>query len=201
MNTTADTAQSDVLHAFSIEPNRDANTLEVYLKKYPQFREALIDLSIDLLSAPKLDGQSREGVPSESARHAWSKFQSLLSSTDPASPTSNSAPNPLLNLDDQRFREVANELNVTRLFLTRLRDRGIQVSTLPEQLVTQVAQLVGVGVDTLKTALHAPPSMTIGHRFKAKGKPGTGKQMTFEEAIDNSRLTDEQKSRLRAMQG
>jgi len=201
MKTTPDIAEKDVLHAFSIEPNPDSDTLAVYLKRYPQFREALIDLSIELLTAPKLDEKPPEIAPSDNAHHAWSTFQSLLSPTDPASATKNAVANPLLNLGDRRFRELAKELNVTRLFLTRLRDCVIQTSTLPERLIVQIAQLVGVGVDTLNTALKAPPSVAIGQRFKSDGKPSAGKQMTFDEAIENSGLSEEQKSALRAMRG
>ncbi|NOZ51691.1 MAG: hypothetical protein GXP08_00910 [Gammaproteobacteria bacterium] len=201
MKTTHDTGERDVLHAFSIEPNRDAEILAVYVEQYPQYREALIDLSIELLTAPNLDEKPPKIVSSDSAGRAWSRFQSLLSPADPAFATKNFAINPLLDLSDQRFREIAKELNVTRLFLTRLRDSVIQASTLPERLVSQVAQLVGVGVDTLNTALHASPSMPTGQRFKSDGKPSAGKQMTFDEAIENSGLSEEQKSALKAMKG
>lgn len=201
MKTTHDNAERDVLYAFSIEPNRDAEILAVYLEQYPQYREALIDLSIELLTAHNLDEKPPKIVSSDSAGRAWSGFQSLLSPTDPVFATKNSATNPLLDLSDRRFREIAKELNVTRLFLTRLRDSVIQASTLPERLVSQVAQLVGVGVDTLNISLHASPSVATGQRFKSDGKPSAGKQMTFDEAIENSGLSEEQKSALKAMKG
>ena len=124
MNTTPKASKNDVLHAFSAESNPNADTLASYLKRYPQYRDALIDLSIELNTTPKFDEVAAEKAPSDKSRQAWSKFQSMLSPTDPASAAPRSMDNPLSNLSDERFRELASELNVkppvliplTRLF-------------------------------------------------------------------------------------
>ncbi len=84
MNTQPQPSENDVLYAFSTENNPNADTLAKYLKRYPQFRESLIDLSIELFSAPSFDDVPAKAVPSDNAKRAWSKFQSMLSSEDPA---------------------------------------------------------------------------------------------------------------------
>lgn len=85
INATLQASKNDVLYAFSVELNRDINTLACYLKRYPQYREALIDLSIELFMAPKLDEVAAESVPGDKCKQAWSNFQSLLNPNDPAS--------------------------------------------------------------------------------------------------------------------
>lgn len=80
-------SKNDVLHAFSSESNPNTDTLASYLKRYPQYREALIDLSIDIFTAPKFEGVAAEELPGDKPKQAWSRFQSLLSPADPASTT------------------------------------------------------------------------------------------------------------------
>ena len=160
---------------------------------------ALIDLSIELFTAPKFDEVAAEKVQSDKSRQAWSKFQSLLSPTDPAS----AAPRPmdisLSNLSDERFRELASELNVSRLFLSRLRDCSIQVSTIPQEFLSAVAQALAVSIEGLTSALETPPVLASGLRYKASGKPGAGDKITFEEALTTSALSEVQQAALREM--
>jgi len=51
----------------------------------------------------------------------------------------------------------------------------------------------------MRDALNGPTTVSSGARFKAHGKPEAGKQMTFDDAIENSNLSEEQKSELRQM--
>jgi hypothetical protein len=199
MNTTTQESKDDVLHKFSAESNQDADTLARYLKRYPQYREALIDLSIEIFTAPKFDEMATEKFPGDKSRQAWSKFQSLLSPTDPASTTPRPMDNPLSNLSDERFRKLASELNVNRLFLSRLRDCYIQVRTIPKRFLSVVAQALTVSVEGLTNALEASPTVASGLRHKTSGKPGAGDKITFEEALTSSGLSEEQQAALTEM--
>jgi hypothetical protein len=107
--------------------------------------------------------------------------------------------NPLSNLSDERFRELASELNVNRLFLSRLRDCSIQVASIPQQFLSVVAQALAVSVERLTSALEAPPVVASGLRHKASGKPGAGDKITFEEALTSSALSEAQQAALREM--
>jgi hypothetical protein len=199
MNTTTQESKDDVLHKFSAESNQDADTLARYLKRYPQYREALIDLSIEIFIAPKFDEMAAEKFPGDKSNQAWSKFQSLLSPTDPASAAPRPMDNPLSNLSDEHFRELASELNVNRLFLSRLRDCSIQVATIPQRFLSVVAQALTVSVKELTSALEAPPVVASGLRHKASGKPRVGGKITFDEALASSTLSDVQQAALREM--
>ncbi|MGU5814537.1 hypothetical protein ACV1EC_06500 [Aeromonas hydrophila] len=199
MKTTHGASNSAVLHAFSVEANPDADTLAIYLKRYPQFRESLIDLSIELFTAPSFGRKSTETVPSDNAKRAWSTFQSMLSSEDPASAVPSTMDNPLANLSSQRFRELAAELNVNRLFLSRLRDNAIQVATIPRQFMALLAEQLNESIEGLQRALDAPPTIASGLRFKASGKPSAGDKIAFEDALTNSGLSEAQQIALKAM--
>lgn len=199
MKTTPQASKSAVLHAFAQEANPNADTLAIYLKCYPQFRESLIDLSIELFTAPSFNGSSAETVPSDNAKRAWSNFQSMLSPEDPASASSSKINNPLSKLSSQGFRELARELNVNRLFLTQLRDCTIYVATIPQKFLALLANQLDISVEDLRQALESSPTIATGQRYKASGKPSTGAKITFEEALTHSQLSDAQKAALREM--
>ncbi|MEM1152772.1 MAG: hypothetical protein AAGI44_01435 [Pseudomonadota bacterium] len=199
MNTTPQKSKSDVLHAFSVEANPNADTLARYLERYPQFREALIDLSIELHAAPLFDEVPAEAEQGDNAKQAWSTFKSMLSPTDPAAAAPRTVENPLSSLSDHRFRELADELNINRLFLSRLRDCSIQEATIPQRFLLRLAEALRVGVGELQNALEGPPSIASVLRHKAQGKPGTDDKISFEDALTQSGLSEKQQAALRSM--
>ena len=199
MNTTPQESKSDVLHAFSVEANPNADTLARFLERYSQFREALIDLSIELDAAPLFDELPTEAEQGGNAKQAWSTFQSMLSPTDPAAAATRMVKNPLSSLSDQRFRELADELNINRLFLSRLRDCSIHVATIPQRFLLHLAEALTVGVEELQIALEGPPSIASVLRHKAQGKPSTGEKISFEDALTQSGLSEAQQAALRSI--
>ncbi|TOO20400.1 hypothetical protein, partial [Vibrio parahaemolyticus] len=184
--------------AFSVEPNKDSVTLEKYLREYPQYREELIDLSIEIFANPNQDFSPVSEGDSKEAELVWERFQSSLTSAATVSGSS-SIKNPLLNLDRSRFRALAKKLGVNSLFLTMLRDRTIKVSTIPTQLIEVLAKELDVSSDGMRNALVGEPTVSSSVRFKADGKPTATKQVSFDEALDSCSLSDSQKEKLMEM--
>lgn len=199
MTTKSDALKDEVLYAFAVEPNRGAKTLGEYLTNYPQYRDELINLSIELLSEPSqeditIDSKVGEGVP-----QAWEKFQSTLSASDPVSRSEVACiENPLAVLDKKSFRDLAERLGLSRVFLTRLRDQTITFSSIPIRFIEVVADAINVSIDTMMAALDRPATISSAQSFKADGKPTAPEPISFDEAIETSNLSEEQKAALRA---
>ena len=86
---TAKNAQPDeeeVLLAFSVEPTHDGNTLQHYLKEYPEYTAALVACSIELMVAPTRSDEEVSASETTVDR-AWQRFQSIFQqrSTQPNS--------------------------------------------------------------------------------------------------------------------
>ena len=74
--------EESVLMAFSMEPNHGRETLERYIREYPQHATALIDCSIDLLyEAPEGDVPATE-VPDSAIDKAWQRFERAVQQPD-----------------------------------------------------------------------------------------------------------------------
>ena len=198
MTKRSDPIKDEVLYAFSVETNRDAKTLGEYLKNYPEYRDELINLSIELLFEPAQADMTIDGKFSEGVTQAWEKFQSTLSSTDHILRSESACiENPLATLDKKSFRDLAASLGLSRVFLTRLRDQTITFSSIPVRFIEAVADAVNVSVDTMMAALDRPATISSAQSFKADGKPTAPEPISFDEAIETSNLSEEQKSVLR----
>ena len=198
MTTRPDEEKKDVLYEFSVEPIQDVATLDKYLQSYPQYRDELIALSIELSIMPSHDTLPVDGKVANSIDKVWEKFQSIVSPSDPVSRVSN-ANNPLRALDKQSFRSLANKLGVNTLFLVKLRDRTIKASTIPTSFIEDIAITVGKSIDAMRAALDGSATVSPSATFKADGKPSAEQQMTFDEAIETSNLSEKQKTNLRAI--
>lgn len=201
MKTGSETVKDEVLYAFSVEPNRDATTLGKYLEAFPEYREDLINLSIELFFEPKQEDVFIETTVTvgEGANRAWEKFQSKLSASDPIF-----APepiyNPLASLDRQSFSKLAKSLGINRLFLSLLRDNSIRYSSIPKGFIQLLAEAVNVNVNVMVDALNRSASISSTQSFKADCKPSITEPVSFEEAIELSNLSEEQKAVLRAFE-
>lgn len=192
MTPKFDESKEDVLYAFSIESVKDNLTLNKYLEKYPQYREELVDLSIDLFLSPSSEEALKGKTTSQNAELAWEKFQTMLA--QPAEQLAiEELKDPLVDLNKQQFKDLAKKLNLSRLLLTRLRDRTIVYSSIPQKFIKTLSNAVGVSVEHISASLLGSPRVSVAENFKADGKPSASSQMSFDEAIEASNLSEEQK--------
>lgn len=185
--------EESVLMAFSMESSHGREMLERYISEYPQHAIALIDCSIDLLQQQPAEDVSATVVPDSAVDKAWQRFE--LAVQQPAAEVAN----PFAKLNSTGFKSLARSLNVSNLFLMRVRDRAISASTIPARFVEKLASELGATAQTLRAYLQGLPGMVSGHAFRSNVKPSVGEQITFDQAIATSQLTPEQQATLKAL--
>ena len=187
-------SEEEVLLAFSVEPTHDRETLEQYLREYPEHAKALVTCSIELMvDATRSD---EVAVTSEGAiDQAWQRFQNVVSQLDNVLVT-----NPFATLNPTAFRSLAKKLDITNLLLIRLRDRAIVAATIPRRFVQGLATELGATIEAVMDYLQSPPAMVSGHSFRSAVKPAVTEQISFAEAIEMSQLTTAQLDALKALQ-
>jgi hypothetical protein len=108
-----------------------------------------------------------------------------------------SVTNPFADLDRGRFRALASQLDINTAFLSKLRDRTIEPATIPRAYCSHVADEMDEDFEALAAHLYAPPEVAHARQYyKSEGKPGVGARQSFQEAVRNSGLTEEQQRRL-----
>lgn len=185
--------EESVLMAFSMEPSHGRETLERYIKEYPQHATALIDCSIDLQHAPLADDVPSTELPDSAVVKAWQRFERALQQPDAE------VANPFAKLNTSSFKALARSLDVSNLFLMRVRDRAIRAATIPARFVEKLASELGATVQAVGAYLQGPPGMVSGHAFRSSVRPSVGEQITFDQAVATSQLTQEQQAALKAL--
>jgi hypothetical protein len=178
-----------ILYAFAIEPKHDQETLQRYLQQYPDLAEELIDLSSEIRLSDVLGESPASSVSQGSWESGWQEF--LASRMAAASP--DKLENPFARFRGEAFVILAETLNVSRSFLTAFRDGLVAASSIPEGFVRRFANATQSSVAAVR-AYFAHPQLAIGTReFKSDNKPTFQGQMTFEELVHSSDMTDEQR--------
>lgn len=186
--------EEEVLLSFSVEPVHDRPTLERYLRDYPEHTQALVACAAELMLDSARDEIPADGAGSAIDR-AWQRLQSIVDSPDDVS-----ANNPFAMLTPTAFKSLAKNLGINNLLLVRLRDRAIQVTTIPRRFVQKLAIELGASAESVLDYLRGPPAMVSGHSFRSAGKPAVTEQISFSKAIESSQLTQAQQDALMAMQ-
>lgn len=185
--------EESVLMAFSMEPRHGRETLERYIREYPQHATALIDCSIDLLHEPPADDAPATVVSDSAVDKAWQRFERAVQQPDAE------VANPFAKLNTSSFKSLARSLDVSNLFLMRVRDRAISATTIPARFVEKLASELGSTAQAVGAYLQGPPGMVSGHAFRSSMKPSVGEQITFDRAVATSQLTPEQQATLKAL--
>lgn len=185
--------EESVLMAFSMEPSHGRETLERYIREYPQHATALIDCSVDLLHEPPVEDVSATVVSDSAVAKAWQRFERAVQQTNAE------VANPFATLNQTGFKSLARSLDVSSLFLMRVRDRAISAATIPARFIEKLASELGATAQAVGAYLQGPPSMVSGHAFRSSVKPSVGEQITFDQAVAASQLTPEQQAALKAL--
>jgi hypothetical protein len=183
----SDTLLEDVLLAFSVEPAQDRATLERYLRLYPQYAEDLIDL----LSELRLPGRERADIAEDEAafQRAWREFAGTTPRADAAGPSAD----PFTDFRGQGFVLLAQTLRIPRSVLIALRDRLVIASSIPAPFFDRLARAMQSTAQELLAYLDQPPVVARAANYKSDEKPEAPAKVSFEQLLDNSGVTADQK--------
>ena len=209
---TTPSALREAFYALSIgQEVPDAKLLDDVVRRYPEFAEELtafaIAIAVDALRGEQVVDDAKQAIDpsavSSAVSRAMSHFQNRLHTVtaDEAAATSISAevgdaPSPFANLTRGEFSALASGLNANTVFVVKLRDRQIEVSTMTPGFQGRVADELNAPVDVVVAHFAASQEAAVGQFFKSDGKPTTGARQSFKEAVRTSGLSEAQQKHL-----
>ena len=191
----------EVLYAFAVtKETPDAETLDRYVQLYPQYAEALTELAIELVldsvHAEKPCAVEDANAASPAVMRAISHFENYSYELNKGIPTHsmNVITNPLLTLGRDGFRALAARLHANNAFIIKLRDRLVEPNSVIARtgFCREISEQLNVSEEAIFSHLKANPAIPAGQYYKSDNKPAIVKQESFEEAVQNSGLTEEQ---------
>lgn len=215
-NLTRDTRRlREALYEFAMVRHiPDAQTLDDFVCRYPQFADELTTLAVDIALAALSEGVSSPAETTGAAddtvspvvSRAMSRYHNRLyavrqetqskqeSRTLPSTPASN----PLADLDRADFRMLAKRIGGNTVLVAKLRDRLVDPETIPNSITRLMADTLEIPVDGVLA--HLTADFDVSERtpqyYKAERKPGQGRRQTFVEAVKSSGLTTKQQRQL-----
>jgi hypothetical protein len=201
----------DVLYELSLAKEvPDPDLLDDFVRHYPEYAVPLTDFAIELVVDYLRRGQQKETVVSATSvspavSRAISTFHNALyanrttQATSAARSAADAVPaaDPFARLDRKAFRDMAQALGVNSVFLCKLRDRVIDLVTIPQEFLRFLAERLQLTTEALAAYFGSNQrGSTQPQFFKADQKPKPGRQQTFEEAVRSSGLTEEQQRHL-----
>jgi hypothetical protein len=192
----------EILLTFATEGEPTPKRLEAFSKEYPEYRRELTSLAVDLVLDLSRQAQPADASTARIVSSAWKRFQAGTAGRTTASQSSGGVhdlPDVFEAFTGPLFPKLAARVGVTPVFLLKVRDSLIEAAGFPRALSKLIADEVGHGADIVQALLERPASMPEGTMAKANGKPEVGKKQTFQEAVQSSGLSEEQRKRLLAM--
>ncbi len=144
--TMTNTPLRDAMYEMSLaKPIPDPELLDEFVRRYPEHAEALTDFAIELAVDALMHGGDDEEVPADmeatnpAVSRVMSQFQNRLfemsqkrAAEPPVRAATASVANPFADLDRDHFRALASQLAINTAFLSKLRDRTIEPTTIPK---------------------------------------------------------------------
>lgn len=211
MINATQTSLRDAMYAMSLaKAVPDPELLDEFARRYPQHADALTEFAIELAIDSLMHRSDEEDIPADLdaispvVSRVMSQFENQLyerrqarAATPPARAATTSVVNPFAALDRAGFRALASRIDVSTAMLSKLRDRQIDPVTIPKGFCKLAADEMDIPEETLTAHLFAVPEVSQARQFyKAEGKPSMTARQPFEQAVQNSGLSDEQQRRL-----
>jgi hypothetical protein len=168
----------EILSAFAVEPAHNKATLDLYLKQYPELASELIDLSLEL---EMIDPTGEDVIDTDSpiVNAAWAAFVDGGVTDAPITAASFT-------------REVANGMGLKLAALMGLRDRKVEVDSLPNAFSARLSKALAAPVSRLMEYLAGPQGMPVGASFKADAKPEQKPKISIKQLLAECGYTPEQ---------
>lgn len=178
MAKQSEVSRDDVLYSFAMDHETGTASLARYLNDYPQFATDLVELSRELFRE-----EIEEQLSSDELGYLEGKMERLRNSV--ATLTS------LQAAPARLFTNAASALRLPLQVGLALRERRIEVATLPSQLLERLAQTLQVPVATVRSFLSMPPQASALRASKSTEKPGPASKVSFERLLADAGIDEE----------
>lgn len=189
MTCAPQASREDVLDAFAVEPDPGRETLERYLRSYPEYAVALVDLSRELSRSVCEDEGPLSKEDQLKIEAAWQQHVAAAPET---------VTDPLVGLSTAEQREIASKLQVPRQVISAFRERRVILDSVPRRFLSQLAAATNRTIDLLADALSAPSVPGLVRSYRADSKPSGGAPVTFEQLLIDAGLSNDERAKLMA---
>jgi hypothetical protein len=156
-------SSEDILYAFAVEPIPGRDTLEKYLRDYPQYAAELIDLSYEL---------SREVFENEMPLSAEDIALIENAVKRHADALSSEPIDPLTSITIDQQKELARLLSVRRSVILAFIQRRVDLVSVPKYFLKRFASIVNSTVEIMFGDDTSPSSKRgLSASYKADGRP------------------------------
>lgn len=164
----------EILEEFAVEPVHDRDTLERYLRMWPQYAAALIDLSREIARPIDADQAEMSVADIERLGQIFQRPRAVAAQT---------AVDPFSAMTAQQREELPARLGVPDMVLLAFRERRIILSTVPAAFTRTFAVAVGITTEALLTGLALPRATKLARSYKSASKPKVAEQVSFEQVL------------------
>ena len=186
-----------ILELAVAKPVPDAEVLDEFTRRYPEYAAELTEAAVDLVLAAAAGRLASEPsgprpTPSSSVAKGMRRFDERLAELE-----AKASPLPPVNpfdLEKAEFRALAGRLHANTAFLMKLRDRRVRADTMPEGFRRLVAAELSVPMELLAAHFAGPPQLPRNAYYKSDRRPDASATQSFEEAVRGSALTPEQQA-------
>ncbi|RKH97263.1 hypothetical protein D7Y15_40795 [Corallococcus sp. AB030] len=181
---TSRPSRDDVLNAFAVEPTPGRETLERYLRDYPDLADDLIDLSRELSRDYCEDKEPLSPEDEALIDAAWRRHQES---------TRRTTTNPFDALSPDKVRDLAMKLEVPRQIITAFRDRQVETTSVPRHFLSRLAAALDVTLGVLVDILALPQTPDPARSYKSNAKPHMDAPVSFERLLIDAGVPDEKR--------
>ena len=194
----------DVFNTFVAENDKPtAENLQEWVKRYPQYRQELIDFAtvwaeqLVLPPAPELTPEVEKALIDRTMSHVLNMAYERDLQTKQR--TENDDTVRSLIGEAQRAgmnaQELASACGLDLALISKLNDRQIKSETIPLELVRLLGQLLLKPIADIAAYLARPSQAVEGKAFFSRGKPTSVAQQSFVNAVRSSSLSEREKER------
>jgi hypothetical protein len=181
-------SREEVLDAFAVEADAGSATLQRYLRDYPEFASALVDLSRERSrficeNKEPLNKDDQIKIDQAWAKHVMSS-QSIIA-------------DPFADLSVEKLRQIATRLDVPRQIVTAFRERRVNISSVPRRFLVRFAEAIDSSVEVLVSAL-TPSGQSLARSYKAIDRPRATPAVMFEQLLIDAGVPEERRVELLA---
>lgn len=185
--TSIQPSRDDVLMAFAVEDGPSREKLERYLRDFPVYADALIDLSRELSRDPCENDDPLSAGDAALIDAAWENFAR-------AEPQAN---DPFANLSPSDLRDLSRQLDVPRQVVMALREGRVLVKTVPRRFLARLSTSLRTTIEVIEVHWGCSPQSQV-RSYKAEGKPQAIEAVSFERVLVEAGVPKEKRAHLMA---